>query len=45
MTYSDGGMTAYELSMTFAELDPVLANDYEGVDDETEEWDSNVELF
>ena len=30
MTYSDGGMTAYELSMTFAELDPVLANDYEG---------------
>lgn len=36
MTYKDGGMTAYELSMTFAELDPVLANDYEGVDDETE---------
>ncbi len=33
MTYSDAGMTAYELSMTFAELDPVLANDYEGVDD------------
>ena len=30
MTYRDGGMTAYELSMTFAELDPVLANDYEG---------------
>lgn len=36
MTYSDGGMTAYELSMTFAELDPVLANDYEGVDSEAE---------
>jgi len=28
MTYSDTGMTSYELSMTFAELDPVLANDY-----------------
>ena len=36
MTYSDAGMTAYEISMTFAELDPVLANDYEGVDDTSE---------
>jgi hypothetical protein len=36
MTYKDGGMTAYEIAMTFAELDPVLANDYESVDDETE---------
>ncbi len=27
-----GGMTAYELNMTFCELDPVLANDYDGVD-------------
>ena len=36
MTYSDGGMTAYELSMTFAELDPVLANDYKDVDDTSE---------
>ena len=33
MTYKqDGGMTAYELNMTFCELDPVLANDYDGVD-------------
>ena len=32
MTYNDAGMTAYELSMTFAELDPVLANDYKGID-------------
>ena len=32
MTYKDGGMTAYDLSMTFAELDPVLSNDYEGID-------------
>ena len=32
MTYKDAGMTAYELSMTFAELDPVLANDYKGID-------------
>lgn len=32
MTYAqDGSMTAYELSMTFCELDPVLANDYEDV--------------
>nr|BAR30480.1 T4-like baseplate tail tube cap [uncultured Mediterranean phage uvMED] len=38
MTYKDGGMTAYDLSMTFAELDPVLSNDYEGV-----EGDSNNE--
>ena len=36
MTYKDGGMTAYDLSMTFAELDPVLANDYEGIDNDTE---------
>jgi len=36
MTYKDGGMTAYDLSMTFAELDPVLANDYEGIDNDEE---------
>ena len=36
MTYKDGGMTAYDLSMTFAELDPVLANDYEGIEDDNE---------
>ena len=36
MTYKDGGMTAYDLSMTFAELDPVLANDYEGIDKDEE---------
>ena len=37
MTYKDGGMTAYDLSMTFAELDPVLANDYEGIDTEKDD--------
>lgn len=30
MTYADGGsMTSYDLSMTFGEIDPVYANDYE----------------
>lgn len=33
MTYAaDASMTAYELSMTFAEIDPVLANDYEDIE-------------
>lgn len=37
MTYAqDGSMTAYELSMTFCELDPVLANDYEDVESEND---------
>jgi len=37
MTYlDDGGMTAYELNMTFSELDPVLANDYEDISSKTD---------
>ena len=37
MTYLDGGgMTAYELNMTFCELDPVLANDYEDITSTTD---------
>ena len=36
MTYQDGSMTAYELNMTFAEIDPVLANDYKNISDVSE---------
>lgn len=33
MTYAeDSSMTAYEISMTFAEIDPVLANDYDSIE-------------
>jgi hypothetical protein len=36
MTYQDGSMTAYELNMTFAEIDPVYANDYKNISDVSE---------
>jgi hypothetical protein len=29
MTYSGGSMTQYDLSMTFGEIDPVYAQDYD----------------
>lgn len=31
MTYSDGTMTAYEMTLTFNELDPVYADNYKGL--------------
>ena len=31
MTYDDGGLTGYDISMTFGELTPIYADDHEKV--------------
>ena len=31
-TFDDGVMTAYNITLGFGELEPIFANDYEGID-------------
>ena len=34
MTYDDGSMTSYQVSMQFGELNPIYNTDFEGSDDD-----------
>ena len=35
MTYGDGGLTGYDISLTFGEIEPIYANDHDETIDST----------
>ena len=38
MTYGDGSMVGYEVTMSFAEIDPIFDDDYTKIDDDTDDF-------